>query len=94
MTHLANLIPAVEEGWRTLFDLAEQDTDTWLLVGGQMMYLLAVEQGVVLPRPTTDMDVVVHVRARPKGTQWLSEWLEEKGLSLRESVPMGSVTAP
>jgi hypothetical protein len=82
VTHLGNLIPAAEEGWRTLFDLAERDTDTWLLVGGQMMYLLAAEQGAVLPRPTTDMDVVVNVRARPKGTQWLSAWLEEQGFEL------------
>jgi len=27
----------VDEGWRTLIDLAEVDTDTWLLVGRQMM---------------------------------------------------------
>ena len=77
MTLLTNLIPAAEEGWRTLFDLAERDTDCWLLVGGQMVFLLAAEQGAVLPRPTTDMDVVVNVRARPGGTQWLSAWLEE-----------------
>ena len=65
-----------------LFDLAECVTDSWLLVGGQMMYPLAAEQGAQLPRATTDMDVVVNVRARPRGTEWLSAWLEEQGFEL------------
>lgn len=89
MIELRHLTPAAEEGWRLLLDLAEDNSDGWLLVGGQMMYLLAVEHGAVLPRPTTDMDVVVDVRQRRDGTQWLAEWLQAHGLAPDGGTPDG-----
>ncbi len=82
MTALRELTPAAEQGWATLFELAKTDTTSWLLIGGQMMYLLAAENGSVLPRPTDDVDVVVDVRARPDGTEWLADWLGERGFDL------------
>jgi hypothetical protein len=72
---LIGLTPAAEEGWWTLFDLAEANSADWLLVGGQMMFLLAVENDSSLPRATDDVDVVVNVRTMPAGTEWLSVWL-------------------
>ena len=62
-----------------LFELAQVNDSNWLLIGGQMMYVLAVEHGTQLPRPTSDVDVVVDVRARPGGTQWLASWLIDRG---------------
>lgn len=82
MTVLRDLTPAAEQAWGVLFDLADSDTRSWLLVGGQMVYLLAVENGSMLPRPTDDVDVVVDVRTRPGGTEWLAGWLTRRGFAL------------
>jgi hypothetical protein len=43
MTELTGLTPAAEQGWQVLFEVAEEAGDHCLLVGGQMMFLLAVE---------------------------------------------------
>lgn len=82
---LDRLTAAAEQGWHMLFDLAEVDTTSWMLIGGQMIYLLAAENGTELPRPTDDVDVVIDVRARPGGTEWFAGWLLERGYDL-ESV--------
>jgi hypothetical protein len=76
---LDSLLPPAEQGWRLLFDLAEEEPEHWCLLGGQMMYLLAAESGRSLPRPTADMDVVVDLRARERSTEWL------RGFELDES---------
>lgn len=79
MIELQNMTPAAREGWAVLFALAEEDDRSWLLIGGQMMHLLAVELGAAIIRPTDDVDVVVNVRTRPAGTEWLSGWLLARG---------------
>jgi hypothetical protein len=76
---LVELTPAAEEGWWTLFELAETNKPDWLLVGGQMMFLLAVEHEATLPRATDDVDIVVNVRTMQRGTEWLSKWLIARG---------------
>lgn len=90
MIRLDVLTPAAEQGWGMLFDLAESDLDSWLLVGGQMMQLLAAEHGVGgAVRPTDDVDVVVDVRSRPGGTRWLAEWLVDRGFTFEGADPQG-----
>lgn len=79
MIQLTGLLPAEEQAWKLLFELAEVNDTDWLLVGGQIMYLLALEHGAELPRPTADVDVVVDVRALPGGTEWLASWLVDRG---------------
>jgi hypothetical protein len=80
---LDHLTPAAEEGWWTLFSLADVRTDTWVLIGGQMMQLLAAELGLYdRVRPTDDVDVVVNVRIQPGGTEWLAGWLKDRGFAL------------
>jgi hypothetical protein len=87
---LDSLIPAAEEGWWTLFELGEVRTDSWVLVGGQMVHLLAVEHGVHdKVRATVDVDVVVDVRAQPGGTEWLAGWLTDRGFALGGTDPQG-----
>lgn len=54
-----------------MFDLTEADSENWLLIGGQMIYLLAIENGVQPVRATDDLDVVVDVRSKQGGTEWL-----------------------
>ena len=82
---LDRLTPAAEDGWHILFDLAEEDAENWLLIGGQMVYLLAAENGVPPIRATDDVDVAVNVRARPKATEWLAGWLVDKGFALESA---------
>jgi hypothetical protein len=82
---LDHLLPAAEQGWRLLFDLAEEEPEHWCLLGGQMMYLLAAEAGRSLPRPTSDMDVVVDLRARTRSTEWLAGWLTKRRFELDKS---------
>lgn len=89
MTTLQYLIPAAEDGWHVLLDLAEQDLDSWMLVGGQMMFLLAAEHSMNLPRFTADIDIVVDVRTRPRGTEWLATWLLDQGFGLDGVSPDG-----
>jgi hypothetical protein len=79
MIELTGLLPAGEQGWLLLAELAEERHDNWLLIGGQMAYLLALEHNMALPRATADMDVVVDVRAIQGGTQWLAQWLVDRG---------------
>ena len=79
---LRQLTPAAEEGWATLFALADETTKEWMLVGGQMVFVLAVEHGAERIRPTEDIDVVVNLRVRPGGTEWLSRWLEKRDFVL------------
>jgi len=79
---LRQLTPAAEEGWATLFALAEETTEEWVLVGGQMMFVLAVEHGAERIRPTEDIDIGVNLRVRPDGIEWLSRWLEKRDFVL------------
>lgn len=90
MIHLSDLTPAAEEGWWLLFELAEEDAENWVLVGGQMVHLLAVELGVSeLARPTDDVDVIVNVRARQGATEWMAQALIERGFTLDGESPEG-----
>ena len=47
-----------------------------------MMFVLAVEHRAERVRPTEDIDVVVNLRVRPDGIEWLSRWLEERDFVL------------
>jgi hypothetical protein len=75
---LHNLTPAAAQGWHVLFDLADTAPKGWVLVGGQMMYLLAAENGATLPRATDDVDVVMDVRLKPGATEWFADWLVKR----------------
>ena len=73
-----------------MFDLRQVDAQNWLLIGGQMMHLLAAEHQVSdLVRPTDDVDIVMNVRAKPRGTEWLADWLQGRGFALEGVSPDG-----
>lgn len=82
MISLVDLTPAEFEAWGVLFDLAEEDLESWILVGGQMVYLLAREHHTERSRVSEDADVLVDVRVKPGGTEWLSKWLLERRFEL------------
>lgn len=85
MIHLDGLTPAAEEGWWVLFELANDDSESWTLIGGQMIQLLAAEHHAVdAVRPTEDLDIVVNVRLRQKGIGWITSWLLARNFDLAE----------
>ncbi|MGP9503902.1 hypothetical protein ACT3TS_17020 [Specibacter sp. AOP5-B1-6] len=54
-----------QQAWEALFELHERMPVHWVLVGGQNVYLHAVERGAYLVRPTTDADMGLDLRGRP-----------------------------
>lgn len=89
MIELPLLPPGQLQSWHVLLDLAEYDLEHWCLIGGLMVYLHAAEAGVVTPRSTDDIDVVVNVMSKPDATRWLSSWLVDQGFSLDGVSPEG-----
>ena len=48
--------------WNALLDLGEVVSTDWVLVGGQMVLLHAIEHGAAWPRVSMDLDVIVNAR--------------------------------
>lgn len=71
---LTGMTPAQQQGWKVLLDLAVEFSTGWCLVGGQMVWLHALEHGVEPPRATEDIDVVVDVRAARGAIRRLCRW--------------------
>lgn len=85
MILLDDLPPAQYQAWEVLLRLPQQRL-SWVLIGGQMMALLAAEHGARLPRPTLDADVLVDVRATPGALETLAAWLrDEQGFQVQVS---------
>lgn len=47
-----------DELWDTLIELSEMRPGEWTLIGGQMVFLHAIEHGATPPRISTDLDVL------------------------------------
>ena len=50
--------------WGALLDIGELVSSDWVLVGGQMVLMHAIENGASWPRVSMDLDVIVNVRVR------------------------------
>ncbi len=85
---LTDMPPAQEQAWLLLLRLADTK-HPWVLIGGQLVHLLAIEHGAVLPRATLDADVLVDVRATPGSIGVVCAWLEHNGLTLEGYSPDG-----
>lgn len=77
--------------WDVVLDIASvRDFDgKWTLIGGQMVYLHALESSRTLHRPTKDADLLVDVRLLPDSTARLSRTLVERGFQLKGPSPSG-----
>lgn len=84
---LEGMSPAQEQGWLVLLDLFRDRRTDWTLIGGQMMFLLAVENGVTMPRTTTDMDVVINVVESPGAIQAFASQLLQEGFEFGDVSP-------
>jgi hypothetical protein len=51
--------------WHGVIDLHERLDHGWTVIGGQMVHLHCAEHGHTPPRPTSDVDTVIDVRADP-----------------------------
>lgn len=54
-----------QEAWQAVFEIHDGMPHGWVLVGGQAVYLHAVERGAPIVRATTDADFVLDIRAYP-----------------------------
>jgi len=79
---LSSMTATQEEGWRTLLDLYQDFRTGWCLIGGQMVWLLAIEHGVEPIWLTDDVDVAVDVRANQEAIRRLCAWLESRQFRL------------
>lgn len=87
MIDLDRMAAAQFEAWEVLLTLAVRP-EPWVLIGGQMMAVLAAEHGRQLPRTTPDIDVLVDVRASPGAIHGLCSWLVDE-----HALELGSVSA-
>jgi hypothetical protein len=72
---------SLDGAWRLLLALAnEPSAPRWVLIGGLLVELHAHEHAVAPPRLTNDADVLVDVRASPRGIPVMTRWLIDYGL--------------
>lgn len=68
-----------DELWETLIDLSAVRPGEWTLIGGQMVFLHAIEHGANPPRVSTDLDVLVNARIDGSPIAALASHLERLG---------------
>lgn len=68
-----------DELWDALIELSDVRPGEWTLIGGQMVFLHAIEQGVVPPRVSTDLDVLVNARIAGRPLAAFASGLEDLG---------------
>ncbi len=87
------LLPTLQghdnELWDVLVELSELRPDVWTLIGGQMVYLHALEHGETPPRISTDLDVLVNARVVSGGTAGFVADLEARGFEMDGASPTG-----
>jgi hypothetical protein len=86
---LTNIDPLSGAIWDLLLDLAAEQLRGWTLVGAQMVSLHGRERNRVLPRATTDADVLVDVRLVQDATSRLCQLLVKRGFDLDGISAMG-----
>jgi hypothetical protein len=75
--------------WATLVELTDLRPGEWTLIGGQMVFLHALEHGVEPPRVSTDLDVLVNARVITGGVREFVLAIEAAGFALVGVSPEG-----
>jgi hypothetical protein len=78
-----------DELWATLVELSELRPGEWTLIGGQMVFLHALEHAVSPPRVSTDLDVLVNARVVTGGVREFVAAIEHRGFALVGASPEG-----
>ena len=66
--NLPNMLIEQQEAWQAVFEIHSAMPHGWVLVGGQAVYLHAIERSAPIVRPTKDADMALDIRAYP--TDW------------------------
>jgi hypothetical protein len=77
------------ELWDTLLELCAVRPGEWTLVGGQMVFMHALEHGVAPPRVSTDLDIVVNARVVSGAVAAFAAELEARGFVVDGMSPEG-----
>ena len=75
--------------WATLIELTKLRPGEWTLIGGQMVFLHAIENDVEPPRVSTDLDVLVNARVVTGGVREFVAAIEAVGFVLAGFSPEG-----
>ena len=78
-----------DELWAALIELSELRPGEWTLVGGQMVFLHAMEHDVEPPRVSTDLDLLVNARVVTGGVREFVAAIEAVGFDLVGTSPEG-----
>ncbi len=78
-----------DELWLALIELSELRPGVWTLIGGQMVFLHAMEHGADPPRVSTDLDVLVNARVVAGGVREFVAAIEAAGFALVGASPDG-----
>jgi hypothetical protein len=73
MIELPDFAGHADDLWNALLDLGALVSSDWVLVGGQMVLLHAIEHGAAWPRVSMDLDVIVNARVRTAVRGFVSE---------------------
>ena len=76
---LPTLVGHDDQLWDALIELSEVRPGEWTLIGGQMVFLHAIEQGAIPPRVSTDLDVLVNARISGRPIAAFASGLEDLG---------------
>lgn len=76
-----------DELWSALIELSALRPREWTLIGGQMVFLHAMEHGVAPPRVSTDLDVLVNARVVTGGVREFVVAISEVGFLLEGASP-------
>ena len=86
---LPKLLGHDDELWAALIELSELRPGEWTLIGGQMVFLHAMEHGAQPPRVSTDLDVLVNARVVTGGVRGFVAAIESAGFALVGASPEG-----
>lgn len=75
--------------WATLIELSDLRPGEWTLIGGQMVFLHALEHAVDPPRVPTDLDVLVNTWVVTGGVREFVLAIEAVGFALAGASPEG-----
>ena len=75
--------------WLALIELTKLRPGEWTLIGGQMVFLHAIENDAEPPRVSTDLDVLVNARLVTGGVKEFVQAIEAVGFSLVGASPHG-----
>ncbi|MFJ4171906.1 hypothetical protein ACIPY3_20555 [Paenarthrobacter sp. NPDC089714] len=78
-----------QEAWQAVFEIHKAMPKGWVLVGGQAVYLHAVERGAPYVRATKDADLALDIRAYPTMLHDFTELLVNLGFESVGESPEG-----